>query len=119
MDSDPHPPDVAASFQAAVIEVLVTKTVRAAEILGVPAVSVAGGVAANGALRRAFAEASEQRRLRLVVPRMEYCGDNAAMIGWAGKLRLDRGESSGWDLDADPNLPLSDVANKAPRRKKR
>jgi len=118
MEREPVPADVAASFQAAVVEVLVTKTLRAAEGLGVPAVSVAGGVAANGALRSAFETACRERRLRFVVPRMSYCGDNAAMIGWAGKLRLDRGERSDWDLDADPSLPLAAVANRAPRRPK-
>jgi N6-L-threonylcarbamoyladenine synthase len=119
LKESPRAFDVAASFQAAVVEVLVEKTLRAADALGAPVVSVAGGVAANGELRRAFEEACRERRFRLVVPRTEYCGDNAAMIGWAGKLRLDRGETSDYGLDADPNLPLATVANKAPRRKKR
>jgi N6-L-threonylcarbamoyladenine synthase len=111
--------DVAASFQAAMIEVMVGKTMRAAEHFGVPAVSVAGGVAANRALRAAFAEACAERRLRLVVPRLEYCGDNAAMIAFCGKLRMDRGERSSLALDADANLPIGSVPNRAPRRKKR
>ena len=120
MEQGPDPADVAASFQAAVIDVLVGKTLRAADELGVPAVSVAGGVAANHALRGAFEEACRERRLRLVVPRLSYCGDNAAIIAWAGKLRLDRGERSGWELDADPNLPLeAEVANRAPRRRRK
>jgi N6-L-threonylcarbamoyladenine synthase len=109
--------DVAASFQAAVIDVLVKKTMRAVERFDAPAVSIAGGVAANGALREAFARECESRRLRLVVPRMAYCGDNAAMIAYAGKLRLDRGERSDLTLDADPSLPLAGVPNRAPRRK--
>ena len=111
--------DVAASFQAAVIDVLVEKTMRAAERFNVGAVSVAGGVAANGALRAALEKECERRRLRFVVPRLAYCGDNAAMIAFAGKLRMDRGETSGLELDADPNLPLGAVPNRAPRRKKR
>ncbi len=116
---EPAARDVAASFQAAMIEVLVEKTIRAALGVGVPAVAVAGGVAANRTLRRAFEEACRESRLRLVVPRLEYCGDNAAMIAWAGKLRLDRGERSDFDLDADANLPLGAMPNRAPRRSKR
>jgi N6-L-threonylcarbamoyladenine synthase len=111
--------DVAASFQAAMIEVILEKTMRAAEHFQVPAVSVAGGVAANQALRKAFQVACEERRLRLVIPRLAYCGDNAAMIAFCGKLRMDRGESSDLTLDADPNLPLGGVPNRAPRRKRR
>jgi N6-L-threonylcarbamoyladenine synthase len=116
---EPRVHDVGASFQAAMIEVLVEKTMRAAQRFGVPAVSVAGGVAANGALRNAFERACEERRIRLVIPRIEYCGDNAAMIAFAGKIRLDRGETSDLTLDADPNLPLGSGPNRAPRRKKR
>lgn len=115
----PRAADVAASFQAAVIEVLVEKTLRAARQCGVGNVSVVGGVAANGALRRAMERACSQHRLRLVIPRLAYCGDNAAMIAFAGGLRLARGERSDLTLDADANLPLGGVANRAPRRPKR
>jgi len=121
LDRDPslgQPPrarDVAASFQAALVDVLVEKTMAAASRTGVGAVGIAGGVAANGALRRAMAAACAERRLKLVVPRLAYCGDNAAMIAFAGKRRLDRGERSGFDLDADPGLPLGAVPNRAPR----
>ncbi len=113
----PRSHDVAASFQAAMIDVLVEKTMRAAERTGAPAVSVAGGVAANGALRRAMEAACTERRLRFVVPRLSYCGDNAAMIAYAGKLRLDRGERADPSLDADPNLPLGDLPNRATRKR--
>jgi len=109
--------DVAASFQAAVVEMLVTRTMQAAERTGVSAVSVAGGVAANGTLRTAMEEECERRRLRLVIPRPEYCGDNAAMIAFAGKRRLDRGDVDDFKLDADPNLPLGAVPNRARGRK--
>jgi N6-L-threonylcarbamoyladenine synthase len=115
----PRSADVAASFQAAVIEVLVEKTLRAARECGVGSVSIVGGVAANGALRRAMERSCAENRLRLVIPRLAYCGDNAAMIAFAGGLRLARGERSDLTLDADANLPLGDVANRAPRRKKR
>ncbi|GJM45568.1 MAG: tRNA N6-adenosine threonylcarbamoyltransferase [Gemmatimonadota bacterium] len=116
---EPRSRDVAASFQAAVVEVLVTRTLAAAERLGVPSVAIAGGVAANGALRSAMETACRETRRRLVIPRLAYCGDNAAMIAHAGKLRLDRGERSDFSLDAQPNLPLGDVPNRAPSRKKR
>ena len=114
----PRSADVAASFQAAVNEVLVTRTLDAAERSGVSTVAVAGGVAANGALVNRMTAECESRRLRLVVPRLSYCGDNAAMIAYAGRLRLERGEKSDLTLDAHPNLPLGDVPNRAPRRKK-
>ncbi|HMB70150.1 MAG TPA: tRNA (adenosine(37)-N6)-threonylcarbamoyltransferase complex transferase subunit TsaD, partial [bacterium] len=86
---------------------------------GAGSVAVAGGVAANGTLRSALADACRDTRRRLVVPRLEYCGDNAAMIAWAGKLRLDRGERSDLSLDAHPNLPLGAGPNRAPARRKR
>ncbi|MGQ0720547.1 MAG: tRNA (adenosine(37)-N6)-threonylcarbamoyltransferase complex transferase subunit TsaD [Candidatus Eiseniibacteriota bacterium] len=116
---EPGARDVAASFQAAMVDMLVARTMEAATAADVPAVAVAGGVAANGPLRRAMAAECERRRLRLVVPRLEYCGDNAAMIAFAGKLRLDRGETSPFSLDADANLSLGAVANRAPRRRGR
>jgi N6-L-threonylcarbamoyladenine synthase len=113
---EPAARDLAASFQAAMLDMLVGRTMEAASTSGVPSVAVAGGVAANGALRGAMEAECARRRLRLVVPRLEYCGDNAAMIAFAGMLRLDRGESSPMTLDADANLPLGSVANRAARR---
>jgi N6-L-threonylcarbamoyladenine synthase len=115
--SPPRSHDLAASFQSAVVDVLVEKTLRAAERAGVPGICIAGGVAANKTLRRAFERACEERRLRFVVPRLSYCGDNAAMIAYAGRIRLERGESADSRLDADPSLPLGDVPNRAPRRR--
>jgi N6-L-threonylcarbamoyladenine synthase len=119
LKEEPRARDVAASFQAAVVEVLVARTIAAADRLGVASVAVAGGVAANGALRRAMQQACESTRRRFVVPRLTYCGDNAAMIAYAGKFRLDRGERSGLDLDADPNAPLGEGPNRANPRRKR
>jgi N6-L-threonylcarbamoyladenine synthase len=112
---EPSARDVAASFQAAMVEMLRDRTMEAAEETGVPAVAVAGGVAANEPLRRAMQEECGHRRLRFVVPRLEYCGDNAAMIAFAGKLRLERGETSELGLDADANLPLGSMPNAAAR----
>ncbi|MDP6460195.1 MAG: tRNA (adenosine(37)-N6)-threonylcarbamoyltransferase complex transferase subunit TsaD [Gemmatimonadota bacterium] len=119
LKNQPQSRDVAASFQAAVVSVLVEKTMEAARREEVPSVAVAGGVAANAALRGALEAACASRRLRFVAPRMEWCGDNAAMIAFAGKRRLDRGERDETTLDADPNLPLAFVPNRAPRRPKR
>jgi N6-L-threonylcarbamoyladenine synthase len=110
--------DVAASFQSAMIEILLEKTLLAQQRFQSPAIAVAGGVAANGALRRAFESASAARRLKLVIPRLSYCGDNAAMIAYAGKLRLDRGERSDLTLDADPALPLALLPNRAVRKRR-
>jgi len=109
--------DVAASFQSAVVDVLVEKTLLAQQRYQTPAIAVAGGVAANGALRRAFEFAATSRRLKLVIPRLSYCGDNAAMIAYAGRLRLDRGERSDLTLDANPSLPLGSLPNRAVRKR--
>jgi N6-L-threonylcarbamoyladenine synthase len=110
----PDPPgewasDVAAGFQAAVVEVLVAKTVRAAAFCGVRDVLVAGGVAANRALREEMGKAAQERGLSLFIPPPALCTDNAAMIAAAGSFRMGRGERSGLDLNADPRLPLRDV----------
>ena len=99
-------PDIAASFQAAVVDVLVRKTERAVERTGVPTVALAGGVAANADLRSQLDARMRARGGRLVVPSPALCTDNAAMIAAAGQFRLERGERSGLDLDATPRLPL-------------
>jgi len=119
LKEEPRSRDVAASFQAAAVEVLVGRTLQAADRFGAPAVAVAGGVAANGALRDTFERECARTRRRLVIPRLSYCGDNAAMIAFAGKLRLDRGERSDLTLDADPRAPLGAVPNRAASRKRR
>ncbi len=106
----PHEPgatvtvaDLAASFQEAVVEVLVEKTRRAALAYGARQVLLAGGVAANRLLRRWMAE---RVPVPVVVPPLSLCTDNAAMIAAAGYFRLQRGERAGLELDVDPNLPL-------------
>ncbi len=98
--------DVAASFQQAVVDVLVERAVQAAEEFGQDKLVLAGGVAANGALRRALSSACENRGIRFYHPSPVLCTDNAAMIGAAAYYHLIRGERSGWDLNAVPNLPL-------------
>jgi tRNA N6-adenosine threonylcarbamoyltransferase len=98
--------DVAASFQAAVVDVLVAKARRAAAQLDAPGVCLAGGVAANSLLREKLAAACEEDGRRAFLPSRAMCTDNAAMIAAAGWYRL---KSDGpWPLDtaADPNLRL-------------
>jgi N6-L-threonylcarbamoyladenine synthase len=98
--------DVAAAFQAAVVESLVAKTVDAALAHGARTVLVAGGVAANGQLRAEMGRACAAHGLELRVPPLAYCTDNAAMIAAAGWAAFEAGRRDGWDLDADPDLPL-------------
>jgi len=96
--------DVAASFQAAVVDVLTAKLLRAAERAGVARIVIAGGVAANRALRERLARETAARGLALHAPAPALCADNAAMVGMAALLHLRRGESSRYDLAAIPNL---------------
>ncbi|MCD8053802.1 MAG: tRNA (adenosine(37)-N6)-threonylcarbamoyltransferase complex transferase subunit TsaD [Lachnospiraceae bacterium] len=98
--------DVAASFQAAVVDVLVSRAVGAAVELGQDKLVLAGGVASNGALRRAMAEACLQAGITLCYPSPVYCTDNAAMIAVAAHYHYIRGERADWSLNAVPNLPL-------------
>ena len=98
--------DMVASFQKAAVDQLVGRTVRACRREGVKELIVAGGVACNSRLRRAFRDIAEREGLRVHVPAPCYTTDNAAMIAAAGFLHLERGERAGWDLNADPNLSL-------------
>ncbi len=83
-------PDLCASVQAAIVEVLVHKTIRAARLYRAQRLVVAGGVAANSALRRHMQEAAGQLGIRLILPRLHYCLDNAAMIGLVAHEKLRR-----------------------------
>ncbi|MGH2694560.1 MAG: tRNA (adenosine(37)-N6)-threonylcarbamoyltransferase complex transferase subunit TsaD [Actinomycetota bacterium] len=98
--------DVAASFQQAVVDVQVAKTMAAAEAAGVDRVFLCGGVAANSGLRAGLAGACEEKGRTLHVPPMELCTDNAAMIAACGTARLLRGLATGLEVSPDPNLPL-------------
>ena len=101
-------PDLAASFQNAVVEVLVSRTIEAAKEYGYHQVAMAGGVASNTALRAAMKEACEKEGLRLSYPSPVYCTDNAAMIGVAAYYEYINGTRHGWDLNAVPNLKLGE-----------
>ena len=98
--------DLAASFQEAVVDVQVAKTMAAAEDLGVGTVLLGGGVVANSRLRERMSREAEERGVRLHYPSLVLCTDNAAMIASAGFFRLVRGERSDFDLAAEPGLPL-------------
>jgi len=98
--------DIAASFQASVIEVLVEKTYRAAREHGVKQVIVAGGVAANHGLRATLEEKFSTTDIPLLIPPLHLCTDNAAMIAAVGAIDYEQGRRSGWDLNANPSLPL-------------
>jgi len=99
-------PDLAASFQAAVIDVQVAKAVRAVEETGVGVFCLGGGVAANPALREGLRAALEPRGVLVSVPPLHLCTDNAAMIAAAGFYRYRRGERLGLDAEAVPGLRL-------------
>jgi N6-L-threonylcarbamoyladenine synthase len=104
---EPRAADVAASFQQAVVDVQVAKTVRAAEEHGVRAGVLAGGVAANRALRDGLAEALGATGIDMVGPAMSLCTDNASMIAAAAHDRLRAGRFLGLGADAVPHLPLN------------
>jgi N6-L-threonylcarbamoyladenine synthase len=99
-------PDMAAAFQDAVVDVLATKTKMAAEEHRVAQVLLAGGVAANSALRKRLELELKTLGIPLSSPPIEFCTDNAAMIGVAGYFHLRLGERDGLDLDVKPGLQL-------------
>lgn len=99
-------PDLAASFQNAVVEALVTRAVAAAKEFGYGRIVLAGGVAANSALRQGLKEACEEEKLEFCYPSPIFCTDNAAMIAVAGYYEYKKGVRHGWDLNAVPNLKL-------------
>ncbi|MCI8889542.1 MAG: tRNA (adenosine(37)-N6)-threonylcarbamoyltransferase complex transferase subunit TsaD [Hungatella sp.] len=101
-------PDIAASFQHAVVDVLVSHTMEAAKELGYEKVAIAGGVASNSALREAMKKACKKAGVTFYYPSPVYCTDNAAMIGAAGYYEYMNGARSGWDLNAVPGLKLGE-----------
>ncbi len=105
--------DLAAEFQAAVVEVLVAKTRRAAELAGCSRVLLGGGVARNGPLREAMAGALGPEG-ELFAPGPRLATDNGAMVARLAEHRMAAGERSGWDLNADPSLPFPGLERRTP-----
>ena len=98
--------DVAASFQKAVIDVLVEHSLHAVKQFGFSKFAIAGGVASNSSLRKAFEQECARQGIRFYHPSPIYCTDNAAMIGVAGYYEYLAGVRHGYDLNAVPNLKL-------------
>ena len=99
-------PDIAASFELAIIDALVAKTIKAMEHCDIKSVALTGGVAANTKLRTTLHREVTLRGGTLVYPSPFFCTDNAAMIAVAGRFHLMNGRRSGYDLDADPRMKL-------------
>jgi N6-L-threonylcarbamoyladenine synthase len=101
------PADLAASFQEAIVDVQVAKTIRAAREKGVRTILLGGGVVANTRLRERIEAEGAAAGLRVLFPPIELCTDNAAMIACAGASRLARGERTSFDVGAEPGLELA------------
>ena len=99
--------DICASFQAAVVDVLVEKTLRVVKNYNIKNVAIAGGVSANSELRRRLKQSAGEHRFKLFIPEFEYCTDNGAMIAQLGWMKLKAGFKSDSMLNAVANLSLS------------
>lgn len=105
-----NPADLAASFQESVVDVLVTKTVQAAQEYDVKQVLLAGGVAANKGLRTRLEAAFQPlSHIELVIPPLKLCTDNAAMIAAAGSILFEKGKRSDLKMNANPGLELETI----------
>lgn len=100
--------DVAASFQKAVVDVLVDNAIKACKIKKTGKIAVAGGVAANSFLRKRLKEEGEKNKIEVLFPRLELCTDNAAMIGSAAYFEYLNGNIAPLDFNAIPNLKLGE-----------
>jgi N6-L-threonylcarbamoyladenine synthase len=98
--------DIAASYQEAVVDMLVGPTLRAARELGLERIVVSGGVSANSRLRQRMSEEGEQNERHVFIPSLKLCTDNAAMIAFAGAWRLACGQRASLALNASATLPL-------------
>lgn len=101
------PEDVAKSFQCAAIDPLAEHTVNFAKRLGVMCVTAGGGVAANGYLRERLTSLCEKENLKLVLPQIKYCTDNAAMIAAEGLIQYEAGNFADMNLNAKAQIPLN------------
>ncbi len=101
-----HIPDICASFQRALTDVLIEKTILAAKENGIEQVAFVGGVARNDFLRKEASLRAKTEKLRLFFPSPDFCTDNAAMIGKAGAFHLSNGQKSSFSLEAIPDLNL-------------
>ena len=97
--------DIAASFQYAVVRALIKNTSKALENYDVNSISLVGGVAANSEIRKSFIELAESRNKKIVIPRLEFCGDNAAMIAYRGQKLFEGGKRYQNDYAPFPALP--------------
>ena len=100
--------DIAASFQQAVADVLVGNAMQALKDHSMDKLALAGGVASNKTLRAAFQTECDKNGIKLYCPDPILCTDNAAMIGSAAYYEYKKGNLSGWDLNAVPNLKLGE-----------
>ena len=112
--SEQRKADIACAFQAAIVDVLVAKTVAALDATGLVRLVVAGGVGANRSLRERLSLALKRRAVKVFFPELEFCTDNGAMIALAGALRLQRGAASDYAFTVRPRWDLASVDS--PRR---
>ena len=102
--------NLAASFEAAVVDVLIAKSARALDQTGHTRLVISGGVSANTRLRQAMDDLGIQRGMQVYYPALEFCTDNGAMIALAGARRLAQGQSSGLDVTVRPRWPIEEIA---------
>ena len=108
-NSGVRPADVAASFQAAIVDVLIDRIERALQLRSYQAIVLSGGVAANGVLQRAFRAAGERYDTRVHIPARRFCTDNAAMIAAAADRRPEQTRADPKTLSANPNMPFEPI----------